>query len=88
VIGKKRGPKLGVSDLEKRVTNAEKEVKQVIENIIQTLDSKGVSSQSDLTPQNQGKPIDLISCSATSQLRSKPDPPQSSQQSTSMRSHQ
>jgi hypothetical protein len=87
VIGKKRGPKLGVSDLEKRVNNVEKEVKQVIENIIQTLDSKEGSSQSDLTPQNQGRLIDLISSSATYQLRSKPDPPQSSQQSTSMRNH-
>jgi hypothetical protein len=88
VIGKKRGPKLDVSDLEKRVNNVEKEVKQVIENIIQTLDSKAGSSQSDLTPKNQGRLIDLISSSATSQLRSKPDPLQSSQQSTSMRSHQ
>ena len=79
---------MGVSDLEKRFNIVEKEVKQVIENIIQTLDSNSVSSQSDLTPLNQGKPIDLISSGATSQSRAKPDPPPSSQQPTSMRSQQ
>jgi len=70
---------MGVADLEKRVTNANQEVKQVIENIIQTLDSKAVPSQSYLTPLNQGGPIDLISSGATPQLRTKPDPPLSSQ---------
>lgn len=79
---------MGVAELEKRVTNVEKEVKQVIENIIQTLDSKAVSSQSDLNPLNQGRPIDLISSGATSLSRAKPDPPPSSQQSTTMRSQQ
>jgi hypothetical protein len=79
---------MGVADLEKRVTNVEKEVKQVIENIIQTLDSKEVSLKSDLTPLNKGRPIELISSGATSQSRAKPDPPPSSQQSTSMRSQQ
>jgi hypothetical protein len=74
MVGKKRGPKLGVSDLEKRASNVDEEVKKAIQSIIQAPESKTVSVRSDLTPKIQGKPIDLISSSTTSQLRTKPDP--------------
>jgi len=43
MAGKKRGPKLGVSDLEKRATNVDKEVQQAIQSIIQAPESKAVA---------------------------------------------
>jgi hypothetical protein len=81
MVGKKRGPKLGVSDLEKRATNVDEEVKQAIKSIIQAPESKAVALRSDLTPKIQGKPIDLISSITTSQLKTRPDPPTTSTKS-------